>query len=81
MEAWRDEWGFVRCASAEEELVEGLVAEGSVDDEGTPGTSVARRAVWEDEPRRSGDIVVGSRVEEGGERSGAVGGWRRESQV
>lgn len=63
VEAWRDEWELALCGSAEEELVEGSV------DEGAPGTSVARRAVWEGEARRSGDMVVGSRVRGGGERS------------
>lgn len=62
-------------------MVEGLVAEASVEDKGSLGTSVARRAVWEGEARRSGDMVVGSRVGGDGERSGAVGGRRRDSQL
>lgn len=64
VEAWRDGWGLMLCGSAKEELVEG-----SVDDEGAPGTSVARRAVWEGEARSSGDMVVGTRVRGGEERS------------
>lgn len=67
--------------SAGEELVEGLVTEASVDDKGSLGTSMARRAVWEGGARRSGDMVVGSRVGGEGERSGAVGGRRRDSQL
>lgn len=78
-EAWRDILGLVLWGSAEE-LAEGLVAEESVDNEGAPDTRTARRAVWEGEERRSGDMVVGSRAWEGGERSGAVGGWSIESQ-
>lgn len=62
-------------------MVERLVAEGSVDDEGTPGKSAARMALWEGEARRSEDMVVGSRVGGGGESRGAVGGRRRDSQV
>lgn len=80
VEAWRDILGLVLWGSAEEDLAEGLVAEDSIDDEGAPDTRTARRAVWEGEERRSGDMVVGSKVGGGGERSGAVGGWSIESQ-
>lgn len=66
------------------EALEGLGGlEGLEEVEGLEGLGriVARISVWDGESRISGEMAMGTRVGDGGGRSGAVGGWSMDSQV